>query len=242
MLDALTCQSQVSVTNFLLLEKMRYCANHRQIKEQKPVTSGDAVKPKAKYHHGDLRETLVQASYDLVAEHGAENFTLADACRLAGVSTAAPYKHFRDRDEVLGLIVKRGFDEMSSLSMAAVEEVGVGTLAGITAMGKAYVRFAVENQRVFRLMFGQHPVLKKEEGVVDEGMGCFSKVIEQVAIYCERNGVRGDPMTIAVRLWTFVHGASSLLIDQDYAAVAPDLDVEAMLEETTPLLLSGPLP
>jgi hypothetical protein len=85
-------------------------------------------------------------------------------------------------------------------------------------------------------------VLKKEVGVVDEGMGCFSKVIEQVAIYCERNGVRGDPMTIAVRLWTFVHGASSLLIDQDYAAVAPDLDVEAMLEETTPLLLSGPLP
>ena len=161
---------------------------------------------------------------------------------MAGVSTAAPYKHFRDRDEVLGSIVKRGFDEMSSLSMAAVEEVGVGTLAGITAMGKAYVRFAVENQRVFRLMFGQHPVLKKEVGVVDEGMGCFSKVIEQVAIYCERNSVRGDPMAIAVRLWTFVHGASSLLIDQDYAAVAPDLDVEAMLEETTSLLLSGPLP
>lgn len=204
------------------------------------MTSGDAVKAKAKakYHHGDLRETLLQASYDLVAEKGAENFSLADACRLAGVSTAAPYKHFRDRDEVLALVVQRGFDEMSELSMAAVEMAGVGTLAGITAMGKAYVQFAVENQRLFRLMFGQHPVLKRQEGVVDEGMCCFSRVIEQVAIYCERNNVSGDPMAIAVRLWTFVHGASSLLIDEDYAVVAPGLDVAAMLEETTPLLLS----
>ena len=52
----------------------------------------DAVRAKSKYHHGDLREALVQASYDLVALRGAENFTLAEACRLAGVSTAAPYK------------------------------------------------------------------------------------------------------------------------------------------------------
>ena len=204
------------------------------------MTSGDAVKAKANYHHGDLRETLLQASYDLVAEKGAENFSLADACRLAGVSTAAPYKHFRDRDEVLALVVQRGFDEMSELSMAAVEKAGIGTLAGISAMGKAYVQFAVENQRLFRLMFGQHPVLKRQEGVMDEGMCCFSRVIEQVAIYCERNSVAGDPTAIAVRLWTFVHGASSLLIDEDYAVVTPELDVAAMLEETTPLLLSTP--
>ena len=204
------------------------------------MTSGDAVKAKANDHHGEWRETLLQASYDLVAENAAENLSLADACRLAGVSTAAPNKHFRDRDEVLALVVQRGFDEMSELSMAAVEKAGVGTLAGISAMGKAYVQFAVENQRLFRLMFGQHPVLKRQEGVMDEGMCCFSRVIEQVAIYCERNSVAGDPTNIAVRLWTFVHGASSLLIDEDYAVVTPELDVAAMLEETTPLLLSTP--
>ena len=61
----------------------------------------DGVKAKAKYHHGDLREALLAASYELVAQQGAENFLLADACRRAGVSTAAPYKHFRDRDEIL---------------------------------------------------------------------------------------------------------------------------------------------
>ncbi|MEM9591796.1 MAG: TetR/AcrR family transcriptional regulator [Pseudomonadota bacterium] len=203
------------------------------------LSNTDYVRTKSKYHHGDLREALLHASYDLVEMHGAENFTLAEACRLAGVSTAAPYKHFKDRDEVLGLIVTRGFNRMSDQSMTAVEAAGVGTLAGIVAMGQAYVRFAVENENVFRLMFGQHPVIKTNEVVVGEGMGCFSKVIEQVAIYCERNGVSGNPDEIAVRLWTFVHGAASLLIDGDYAVVAPGLDVDALIERTSPSLLGG---
>ena len=197
----------------------------------------DPVRAKAKYHHGDLREVLVQASYDLVLMKGAENFTLAEACRLAGVSTAAPYKHFKDRDEVLALIVARGFDRMSEKSMRAVEAAGVGTLAGIIAMGRAYVHFAVDNEKLFRLMFGQHPVLKTDKEVLSEGMGCFSKVIEQVAVYCERNGVAGNPDEIAIRLWTFVHGASSLLIDGDYAVVAPSLDVDVLIEATTARLL-----
>ncbi|MGI9463434.1 MAG: TetR/AcrR family transcriptional regulator [Aestuariivirgaceae bacterium] len=196
-----------------------------------------AVQVKSRYHHGDLKEAMVLASYDLVRRDGAENFKLSDACHQAGVSTAAPYKHFRDRNEVLELVMGMGFDEMTRRSMAAVEDAGVATLAGMIAMGHAYVRFAVEEQRLFRLMFGQHPLLKKASSVEDGGMKCFGSVIEQVALYCERHNVPGDPETIAVRLWTFVHGAASLLIDEDYAKVAPGLDVEALIAETTPSLL-----
>lgn len=195
-------------------------------------------KPRARYHHGDLKEALVQASYALVAEHGAENFLLSDACRLAGVSTAAPYKHFRDRDEILEIVVARAFDELADRSTAAVAEKGEGTLEGIIAMGEAYVTFAAEQQRLFRLMFGQHPQLKKAKDVVDDGKRCFTGVIEQVARYCEVNGLPGDPRVIAIRLWTFVHGAASLLIDEDYAVVAPELDVINMIRETTPLMLA----
>lgn len=198
-----------------------------------------AAKAKARYHHGDLKEALVQAAYELVARDGAENFLLADACRLAGVSTAAPYKHFRDRDEILEVVVARAFDELTERSMAAVARHGEGTLAGIVAMGEAYVNFASEQQRLFRLMFGQHPKLKHAERVMDDGKRCFSSVIEQVARYCSVNSIPGDPQAIAVRLWTFVHGASSLLIDEDYDAVAPGLDVMAMIRETTPRLIHG---
>ncbi len=203
-----------------------------------PESAGtDKIHVKSKYHHGDLREALIAASYALVSEHGAENFSLADACRLAGVSTAAPYKHFRDRNEVLEIIITRAFDMMADRSMAAVARAGPGTIEGITAMGHAYVKFAVEEQRLFRLMFGQHPILKKSEMVMGDGRRCFSGVIEQVALYCTENNVEGDPTEIAVRLWTFVHGVASLLIDEDYATVVPDFDVEKMISETTPLLL-----
>ncbi len=192
---------------------------------------------KAKYHHGDLREALVVASYELIAQNGPEHFLLAEACRRAGVSTAAPYKHFRDRDEILEVVVARAFDELADRSMTAVAAGGVGTLNGIVAMGEAYVQFATDEQHLFRLMFGQRPQNRLDEDDPDEGHRCFSGVIEQVACYCETNKVPGDPRAIAIRLWTFVHGAASLLIDEDYSKVAPDLDVMALIRETTPLLL-----
>ena len=202
------------------------------------TTTADAVRAKTKYHHGDLRESLISAAFQIVSERGAEHFSLADACRLAGVSTAAPYKHFRDRDEILEEVVQRAFDVMGEQSMAAVAAAGEGTLAGIAAMGEAYIDFAVEQQALFRLMFGQHPTLKKADCVLDEGRDCFSKVINQVAVYCERNNVEGDAQEIAVRLWTFVHGAASLTIDEDYDAVVPGFDVKRMVREATPMLLN----
>ena len=203
--------------------------------ESRRTTAGRA---KARYHHGDLRETLIAASYDLVAERGAENFLLSEACKLAGVSTAAPYKHFKDRHEILEEVAARGFDELSERSAAAVEANGPGTLEGIIAMGEAYVQFAIDNQHLFRLMFGQRQSVKSAEEVQEDGAACFAGVIGAVAHYCAANSVPGDPGAIAIRLWTFVHGAASLLIDEDYAVVAPGLDVFAMIRETTPGLLA----
>lgn len=198
----------------------------------------ESVRAKTQYHHGDLRESLITAAFQLVSERGAEHFTVAEACRLAGVSTAAPYKHFRDRDEILEAVVMRAFDIMSERSIEAVARHGEGTLEGIAAMGEAYIDFAVSQQALFRLMFGQHPTIKEADCVVDEGRDCFGKVIEQVALFCERNHAGGDATEIAVRLWTFVHGAASLTIDEDYDKVVPGFDVKRMVREATPMLLS----
>ena len=201
------------------------------------MASSQDVQAKAKYHHGDLRGALIAATRQLVEEKGAENFTLADACRAAGVSTAAPYRHFRDREEILAEVTAEGFEQLSERSMAAVSEKGVGTLDGIVAMGHSYVQFALDNQAVFRLMFGQNPAIKGTEPVTGEGRACFGLVIEQVQIYCEKNDVPGDAAVIAVKLWTFVHGAASLLIDEDYEKVAPGIDVWGLIADTTPGLL-----
>jgi AcrR family transcriptional regulator len=194
---------------------------------------------KDRYHHGDLREALIAATRRLVEERGAENFTLADACRAAGVTTAAPYRHFQGKQQILEEIAARGFDALQRRSMAVVHSHGEGTLDGIIAMGQAYVAFAVQETAVFRLMFGQQPALKKSAHVLGTGHACFAYLIDQVASYCERRRVRGNAQEIALQLWTFVHGAASLLIDRDYAAVAPELDVAALIDSAMPALLGG---
>src|SRR5262245_24300373 len=103
------------------------------------IAPGDKVPRKARYHHGELREALIAATRQLVVERGAENFTLADACRVAGVTTAAPYRHFQGKQEILAQIASRGFDDLKQRSTAIVAEKGEGTLDGIIAMGQAYV-------------------------------------------------------------------------------------------------------
>jgi AcrR family transcriptional regulator len=196
------------------------------------------VQGKTRYHHGELREALIRATRKLVEERGAENFTLADACRAAGVTTAAPYRHFRGKQEILEEIASRGFDGLKERAMAVIAAKGEGTLDGIVAMGQAYVAFAVEETAVFRLMFGQQPSLKKADRVLGTGDDCFAHLITQVALYCKRNRVRGDAQEIALKLWTFVHGAASLLIDQDYEGVAPEINIDRLIADATPGLLA----
>jgi AcrR family transcriptional regulator len=153
--------------------------------------------------------------------------------------SAAPYRHFRDKQEILEEIAERGFADLARRSHAAIQSVGPGSLDGIVAMGRAYIEFAVSETATFRLMFGQNPRLKQAEDVLASGRNCFEGVVGEIARYCERNGNTGDARQIGLRLWTFVHGAACLLIDRDYQCVEPDIDVGQLIAVATPALLRG---
>lgn len=196
-----------------------------------------AVSPKKRFHHGDLREALIAATRELLIEHGPDGFTLADACRRAGVTTAAPYKHFRDKQEILEEIVVRGFDELTAANAKALAESGPGTIEGITAMGVSYVDFAVSQPALFRLMFGHKSEIRKVRQVDESGNECLKNVVQEVAAYCRKHGHKADAEQVALRLWTFVHGASSLQLDGDYERVAPGVDVHQLIADVTPKLL-----
>ncbi len=198
-----------------------------------------AVRPKKRFHHGDLREALITATRELLIAHGPDGFTLADACRRAGVTTAAPYKHFRDKQEILEEIVLRGFEELTSANAKAVAKEGPGTIAGIIAMGISYLEFAVSQPALFRLMFGHKSEIMTVRQVDESGKQCLKKVIEEVAAYSRKHGQATDADKIALRLWTFVHGASSLQLDGDYERVAPGLDVHELIADVTPMLLGA---
>ncbi|MEM8627214.1 MAG: TetR/AcrR family transcriptional regulator [Pseudomonadota bacterium] len=195
------------------------------------------------YHHGSLRDALIDAVYDAIRKDGYERFSLADACRAAGVSTAAPYKHFKDREEILAAALSRAFIEMRDGTLAAVAKAGRGTLAGMVAMGHSYVDFAVREEHWFRVMFVRDKRLTQAPLTLDSSQECFAHVIGEVEYYCQCVGHPGDPRAIAIRLWTFVHGVACLHIDAAFETASPETDTAQLIVETTPLLLSdGPIP
>lgn len=122
---------------------------------QNPAPPSDKA-PSGRYHHGDLRSALIDASVELVSTMGAEAFTLKDASRIAGVSVAAPYRHFSDKSELLHEVTEVAFKKMSEDMHKVLDGEEMGTIEAITALGKTYVRFASENQPLFRLMCENH--------------------------------------------------------------------------------------
>src|SRR5271168_4776076 len=105
------------------------------------------------YHHGNLKEALLQAALGLIAEKGPAGFTFADAARMAGVSPAAPYRHFRDRDELLSSIAQRGFEQFELALSQAWDDGRPETVTAFERVGKAYLAFAREKPAFYSAMF-----------------------------------------------------------------------------------------
>lgn len=184
---------------------------------------------KTSYHHGELRQALIGAARLLIAERQGNDFSLSDACRRAGVSTAAPYRHFADKTEIINEVVAQGFLDLANRFRAATSAFPAGNADRILAVGEVYLSFAMKEPALFRMMFSQKPNLSGEDAGTREGRACFAYVLQEVMDYCALNGVEGDAQMIAVQLWTLVHGTASLTIDGDYAKVVPTVDVRNMI-------------
>jgi len=197
------------------------------------------VRSKTSYHHGDLREALISAAHELLIEHGSAGFALADACRRANVSSAAPYRHFRNKHDIVEQIVLRGFEELKLTNAKTFVEAGAGTVQGVTAMCMSYVEFAASQPAIFRLMFGSNTGFRITDQVIEAGNNCLSQFIDRVATFCCERGNSADAAEISIPLWTFVHGASVLGLDGSYGQFARGLDVRALVTRVTPLLLGN---
>lgn len=194
---------------------------------------------KEAYHHGDLRAGLVEAARALVEENGPERLSLSDACRAAGVSTAAPYRHFPDKHALLYAVAQEGMVRQAALMRAAAADHPMGSEAAIAALGRAYVGFATREPGVFRLMFGLTSGHADEAALIAQGEATFGIVLEQIA---ERTGRAVDAPEVVLcgfRLWTFVHGLSFLLIDDKLCKMDIDrlIGVDAMIDDAARRLL-----
>lgn len=165
------------------------------------------------YHHGDLRAQLIEATRHLVEAKGPDNFSVSEACRTAGVSTAAPYKHFKDKEEMLREVALNGMERQREEMLAEIEPFEIGELHRIIGLGRVYTRFATREPGVFRLMFG----LSEDHGtcadLVEMGSSVFGVVQLEVARYRGSEIVEEQDARRAFLLWSFVHGLSFLSID-----------------------------
>src|SRR6187402_1118891 len=105
------------------------------------------------YHHGNLKEALIRAALELIAEKGPAGFTFAEAARWAGVSPAAPYRHFRDRDELLSSVALRGFQQFEAVLARAWDDGRPDTFTAFDRLGKAYLQFGRTEQAYYSAMF-----------------------------------------------------------------------------------------
>ena len=104
------------------------------------------------YHHGNLKEALLQAALDLIAQKGAAGFTFADAARMAGVSPAAPYHHFKDKNDLLEAVAHEGWMQLGA-DVAKARAEAPNQRAALTNIGVAYVIFARQNPALYRVMY-----------------------------------------------------------------------------------------
>ena len=165
-------------------------------------------KPPTRYHHGDLRQALVEGALRLLQTRASAELSLRSVARLAGVSPNAPYRHFESKDALLASVAEEGFRRLTAITAAAKgpprKRLGL--------MATAYVRFATDNPRLYSLMFG--PVLngwERYEGLVAAGDESFQVVVDAVA---HATGADMDRAARdAILAWSAVHGYAMLAID-----------------------------
>jgi AcrR family transcriptional regulator len=161
---------------------------------------------KASYHHGDLRQALVQAGLKALEKEGLAALSLRDVARRAGVSHNAPYRHFRDRKALLAALASHGF-----AALAREMEAYKGR-----EMGEAYVRYALARPQLFRLMFGgalrfdAHPELR------NHAHAAYAGLLRAFA------DLGADAQYAAAAAWSLVHGLSQLLLDGHFPAEDPE--------------------
>jgi AcrR family transcriptional regulator len=193
------------------------------------------------YHHGNLKEALIRAALELIAQKGPAGFTFAEAARWAGVSPAAPYRHFRDRDELLIDVARRGFDQFESVLARAWNEGRPDAFAALDRMGKAYLQFARSEPAYYSAMFeaGIPPEASPElRDAAERALAVLRTAVERlIATMPVRN--RPPVLMMTLHIWAMSHGIASLFGRGDAARRSLPMSPEDLLEAAVLIYLNG---
>jgi AcrR family transcriptional regulator len=193
------------------------------------------------YHHGNLKEALMRAALDLIAEKGPGGFTFAEAARSAGVSPAAPYRHFRDRDELLANVALRGFGQFEAALTTAWDNGRPEPFAAFERMGKAYLAFARAEPAYYSAMFEAGVPLDTNPDLRQAGDRAFAvlRTAAEALIATLPSASRPPGLMVALHVWALSHGIASLFGRGDAARRTLPMSAEELLEAGTLVYLRG---
>lgn len=164
------------------------------------------------YHRENLKDELLAAAVRLVAETGARGFTLREVARRAGVSHNAPYRHFRDRQDLLLAVAAQGFDGLTA-SMQAAIAAGKNAKDRLRLCGQGYLEFALRCPEHIQVMFDLPKPKKLPRACREAGERAFQTLLDcVVAVQAEGSFPKGDPLPLAYIAWSGIHGLAKLTI------------------------------
>jgi AcrR family transcriptional regulator len=193
------------------------------------------------YHHGDLRRALVSGAAELLATCGPNGVTLREVARRAGVSQAAPYRHFASKEALLAAVAEESF---AALTLALTHGRDAGGREGaerLRGVAKAYLQFAAAHPSDYRLMWSPIPRGRAHPGLrarADESAAVLFDVVETVASAGQKRGGRVRPLAIVV--WALLHGLAGLVIDEQLPPeVRERVPLETLAGAAMDVLLDG---
>jgi len=193
------------------------------------------------YHHGNLREALVRAALDLIAQKGPAGFTFADAARWAGVSSAAPYRHFRDRDALLADVARRGFELFEAALSRAWDDGRPDPYRAFENVGRAYLHFARNEPAYYSAMFEAGVALDADAGLREAANRAFEVVRRASETLCAHLPADKRPpaLMMSLHVWAMSHGVASLFARGDAGRRALPMAPEELLEAGVLIYLRG---
>jgi AcrR family transcriptional regulator len=197
------------------------------------------VRRRRDYHHGDLRAALLDSVGLIVREHGPAFVSVREVARRARVSHAAPAHHFGNKSGLLTAFAVQGYDRLAETIQTTIAAAGVTAPPDVlAAMGRAYVKFAIDNPEHFRVMFPGDSVDQQDPAYIAASNRCFGPLIEIVR-RAEREGyLSDDPMVVAASAWSIVHGLASLWLSGRIQARTGVANADAIADAVTHLFVT----
>ena len=199
------------------------------------VSTSTASVGKPSYHHGDLQAAVLVAGLEMLERRRSDELSLREIARAVGVSATALYRHFPDKNALLGALATEGFNRLGA-AQAHAQTLGGPGPAGFKAAGRAYVDFARANPALFRLMFSHAPHADKFQTEAPNAGSPMALLRNNAAAFADPKGGPNAQTVFCARAWALVHGLATLLLDRQLEL--DDALIDAVLAER-PMAATG---